>query len=124
LSDLARSFRVTFVVFAGVGLAAWATRNALAAYLMEVLEPGELRRAAVIPASTGLVFALRLSLFVAAVPLAAEGWLFGCRRAGAVTGARLWPAFCIATTVVLAGAAGLALHLVRQSMAFLVCFGG
>ena len=49
---------------------AWAARNAWAAYLMEVLEPGELHPAAVIPSATGLVFALRLARFVVAIPLA------------------------------------------------------
>jgi hypothetical protein len=122
LVELLRSFRVTLVVFVAVVIVAYTQRDAIATWLASMDAHQDASHAASLPAAFKLVIALRLGIFVALVPLAAEAWIVVCRLRNAAVQVRLWPAFCIATLLACAGSLALTWHCadaLRQSLVYL-----
>ena len=110
LLGLLRAFRVTLVVFAAVVIGVYVQRDVVASWLARMDAFQTSVDAANLPVRFWLVIALRLGVFVAVVPLAAEGWILTCRLRSAPAQARLWPAFGLATMLALAGALALTWH--------------
>jgi hypothetical protein len=113
---------VTLAVFVAVVAGAYVQRQVVVAWLASMDPLQHVPDAASLPARFWLSIAVRLAIFAAAAPLAAEGWIFVCRLRNAPVQARLWPAFCLATTLTLAGALALTWHFsdaLRHSLVYL-----
>ena len=120
--ELLGAFRVTLAVFIAVVAGAYVQRAVVVTWLASMDAFQDVRDTPRLPARFWLVIAVRLAIFAAAAPLAAEGWIFVCRLRNAPLQARLWPAFCLATTLALAGAFGLTWHFadaLRHSLVYL-----
>jgi hypothetical protein len=120
--ELLHAFRVTLVVFVAVVAVAYVHRDLVAASLASMDAFQNSTGAGSLPARFWLIIALRLGFFAAAVPLSAEGWLLVCRLRSAPTQMRLWPAFCVATMLALAGALALTSHFAGELRRSLVYF--
>lgn len=120
--ELLRALRVTLIVFVTVVVSVCTQREVVARWLASMDGFQTTDDAANLPLRFWLVIALRLGVFAAAVPLAAEGWVLVCRLRRAPAKMWLWPAFCAATIVALAGAFALTRQLAGELRRAIVYF--